>query len=186
MLRVDGSPLFLYGGFGLQNTDQKLNREGKGESMSKARTYESRTESLLLPIVEKQGIEIYDVEYVKEGADWYLRAYIDKPGGVDINDCESVSRALSDVLDREDFIAEAYILEVSSPGLGRALKKDKHLEKSLGEEVELKTYKPVDGCKEFAGILKAYDDKTITIEIENKEISFAKSDVALIRLALDF
>ena len=154
--------------------------------MSKSRTYESRTESLLLPIVEKHGIEIYDVEYVKEGADWYLRAYIDKPGGVDINDCEHVSRALSDALDREDFIEEAYILEVSSPGLGRALKKDKHFEKSLGEEVEVKTYKPVDGSKEFAGILKSYDDKTITIEIDNIEISFAKSDIALIRLALDF
>ncbi len=154
--------------------------------MSKGKTYESRTETLLIPIVEARGIEIYDVEYVKEGSDWYLRAYIDKPGGVDINDCETVSRALSDALDQEDFIEEAYILEVSSPGLGRTLKKDKHLEKSLGEEVEVKTYKPLDNCKEFKGILKAYDDKTITIETENKEICFAKSDVALIRLALDF
>ena len=154
--------------------------------MSKSKTYESRTEALLTPIVEARGVEIYDVEYVKEGSDWYLRAYIDKPGGVDINDCETVSRALSDALDKEDFIEEAYILEVSSPGLGRTLKKDKHLEKSLGEEVEVKTYKPMDGSKEFAGILKAYDDKSITIETENKEICFAKSDVALIRLALDF
>lgn len=154
--------------------------------MSKSKTYESRTEALLTPIAEARGVEIYDVEYVKEGSDWYLRAYIDKPGGVDINDCETVSRALSDALDKEDFIEEAYILEVSSPGLGRTLKKDKHLEKSLGEEVEVKTYKPMDGSKEFAGILKAYDDKSITIETENKEICFAKSDVALIRLALDF
>lgn len=154
--------------------------------MSKGKTYESRTEALLTPIVEAKGIDIYDVEYVKEGSDWYLRAYIDKPGGVDINDCETVSRALSDALDKEDFIEEAYILEVSSPGLGRTLKKDKHLLKSLGEEVEVKTYKPVDDCKEFSGILKAYDDKTITIETDNKEICFAKSDVALIRLALDF
>lgn len=154
--------------------------------MSKGKTYESRTEALLVPIVEAKDIEIYDVEYVKEGSDWYLRAYIDKPGGVDINDCETVSRALSDALDKEDFIEEAYILEVSSPGLGRTLKKDKHLEKSLGEEVEVKTYKPMDNCKEFTGILKAYDDKTITIETENKEICFAKSDIALIRLALDF
>ena len=154
--------------------------------MSKSKTYESRTEALLTPIAEARGVEIYDVEYVKEGSDWYLRAYIDKPSGVDINDCETVSRALSDALDKEDFIEEAYILEVSSPGLGRTLKKDKHLEKSLGEEVEVKTYKPMDGSKEFAGILKAYDDKSITIETENKEICFAKSDVALIRLALDF
>ena len=154
--------------------------------MSKSKTYESRTEDLLTPIVEKFGVSIYDVEYVKEGSDWYLRAYIDKAGGVDINDCENVSRALSDALDKEDFIAEAYILEVSSPGLGRTLKKDKHFEKSLGEEVEVKTYKPIDNCKEFAGILKAYDDKTITIETDNTEICFAKSDIALVRLALDF
>lgn len=154
--------------------------------MSKGKTYESRTEALLVPIAEAKGIEIYDVEYVKEGSDWYLRAYIDKPGGVDINDCETVSRVLSDALDKEDFIEEAYILEVSSPGLGRTLKKDKHLEKSLGEKVEVKTYKPMDNCKEFTGILKAYDDKTITIETEKKEICFAKSDVALIRLAFDF
>ena len=154
--------------------------------MSKSKTYESRTEDLLTPIVEKFGVSIYDVEYVKEGSDWYLRAYIDKDGGVDINDCENVSRALSDALDKEDFIAEAYILEVSSPGLGRTLKKDKHFEKSLGEEVEVKTYKPIDNCKEFAGILKAYDDKTVTIETDNKEICFAKTDIALVRLALDF
>lgn len=148
--------------------------------------YEARTEELLLPIVEQYGIEIYDVEYVKEGSEWYLRAYIDKPGGVDIQDCEKVSRALSDVLDREDFMEESYILEVSSPGLGRALKKDKHLQKSLGEEVEIKTYKPVDGSREFSGILKAYDDKTITIENDHTEISLSRSDIALVRLALDF
>ena len=154
--------------------------------MSRREEYEARSEEILEPIMKENHFELVDVEYVKEGADWYLRAYIDKPGGVDINDCEHVSRALSDALDREDFIEEAYILEVSSPGLGRALKKDKHFEKSLGEEVEVKTYKPVDGSKEFAGILKSYDDKTITIEIDNIEISFAKSDIALIRLALDF
>ena len=99
--------------------------------MSKRETYESRTEQLLMPIVSKHGVEIYDVEYVKEGSDWYLRAYIDKPEGVNIVDCENVSRELSDVLDAEDFIPDAYILEVSSPGLGRTLKKDRHLEKSL-------------------------------------------------------
>ena len=89
--------------------------------MSRRETYEERTEKLLLPIVQANQVEIYDVEYVKEGSDYYLRCYIDKEGGVNINDCEAVSRALSDELDREDFIDEAYILEVSSPGLGRAL-----------------------------------------------------------------
>lgn len=160
--------------------------KGKGERMSKKETYESRTEELLQPIVKEAGVEIYDVEYVKEGSDFYLRAYIDKPGGVDINDCEKVSRALSDALDEKDFIADAYILEVSSPGLGRTLKKDKHLEKSIGEQVEIKTYKPIDKCKEFEGILKAFDADSITIETENKELVFTRTDVALIRLALDF
>ena len=95
--------------------------------MSKGRTIETRTEEVLAPIAEANGVEIYDVEYVKEGSDWYLRAYIDKPEGVNILDCENVSRALSDKLDEEDFIDDAYILEVSSPGLGRTLKNDKHL-----------------------------------------------------------
>ena len=161
--------------------------------MSKRETYEAKTEQLLLPITEKHGVEIYDVEYVKEGSDWYLRAYIDKPEGVNIVDCENVSRELSDALDGEDFIPDAYILEVSSPGLGRALKKDKHLEKSLGAEVEIKTYKPIDGQKEFTGILKAYDADTVTIgnsgnDAESNCVTrvFKRTEIALIRLALDF
>ena len=161
--------------------------------MSKRETYESKTEQLLSPIAEKYGVEIYDVEYVKEGSDWYLRAYIDKPEGVNIVDCENVSRALSDALDAEDYIPDAYILEVSSPGLGRALKKDRHLEKSIGAEVEIKTYKPIDGQKEFTGILKVYDAETITIEeseeaAENNKTThvFKRNEIALIRLALDF
>ena len=159
--------------------------------MSKRETYESRTEQLLSPIAKEYGVEIYDVEYVKEGSDWYLRAYIDKPEGVNIVDCENVSRALSDALDVEDFIPDAYILEVSSPGLGRALKKDKHLEKSLGAEVEVKTYKPIDGQKEFAGILKAYDADTVTIEQgadteAGTEHIFKRTEIAVIRLAFDF
>ena len=154
--------------------------------MAKKDTYESRAEELLLPIVEANGCEIYDVEYVKEGGEYYLRAYIDKEGGVNIVDCENVSRAFSEKLDEVDVISEAYILEVSSPGLGRALKKDRHLEKSIGEEVELKTYKPIDKQKDFAGILKSFDKDTVTIETEEKEIVFAKADIAIIRLAFDF
>ncbi len=154
--------------------------------MSKRETYEERTERLLLPIVEKAGVEIYDVEYVKEGRDYYLRVYIDKPEGVNIQDCENVSRALSDALDAEDFIPDAYILEVSSPGLGRTLKKDRHLERSLGEQVEIKTYKPIDKTKEFSGILKAYDADTITIEEDGSPRVFERQDIATVRLALDF
>ena len=154
--------------------------------MSKGRTIETRTEEVLAPIAEANGVEIYDVAYAKEGSDWYLRAYIDKPEGVNILDCENVSRALSDKLDEEDFIDDAYILEVSSPGLGRTLKKDKHLEKSLGEEVELRLYKPKDKQKEFAGILKAFDENSVTIETQEEEKVFARSEIALIRLTFDF
>lgn len=137
--------------------------------MSKGKAVENRTEELLAPIAEENGVEIYDVEYLKEGSDWYLRAYIDKPEGVNIQDCENVSRALSDKLDEVDFIDDAYILEVSSPGLGRTLKKDKHLEKSLGEEVELRLYKPRDKQKEFTGILKSFDADSVIIETEEEE-----------------
>ncbi|MCM1268959.1 MAG: ribosome maturation factor RimP [Bacteroidales bacterium] len=154
--------------------------------MSKRETYEERTESLLSPIVEKAGVTVYDVEYVKEGRDYYLRVYIDKPDGVNIQDCETVSRALSDALDAEDFIPDAYILEVSSPGLGRSLKKDRHLMQSLGEAVEIKTYKPIEKTKEFSGILKAYDAETITIEEDGVPRVFERQEIAAVRLALDF
>ena len=154
--------------------------------MSRRETYEEKTEQLLSPIVERYEVEIYDVEYVKEGKDYYLRAYIDKPGGVNIQDCENVSRALSDAPDAEDFIADAYILEVSSPGLGRLLKKDRHLEKSLGEAVEIKTYKPIDGQKDFEGILKAFDGGSLTIEEDGGLRTLARPDIAAVRLALDF
>ena len=154
--------------------------------MSRRETYEARTEEILLPIAEKNGVEIYDVEYGKEGSDWYLRAYIDKPGGVTIDDCERVSRELSDRLDQEDFIEDAYVLEVSSPGLGRTLKKEKHLQKSLGEEVEIRLYKPVEKCREFAGIPKAFDAQSVTIQTAQGDRTFDRKDVALIRLALDF
>lgn len=154
--------------------------------MSRRETYEAKTEELLLPIVEACEVEIYDVEYVKEGSDFYLRAYIDKPGGVDILDCEKVSRTLSDKLDEVDFIEDAYILEVSSPGLGRTLKKEKHFLKSMGQEVELKTYKPIDKCKEFVGILENYDQGNVTLKMEDKTVTFQKADIALVKLTIDF
>ena len=154
--------------------------------MSKKDNWETRTEELLVPIAEANHVEIYDVEYVKEGSDWYLRCYIDKEEGVTIDDCETVSRALSDALDREDFIADAYILEVSSPGLGRQLKKDRHFEKSLMEEVLVKTYKPIDNVKEFVGILKAYDRQTLTLQTETEDMVFERKDIASVKLTFDF
>ena len=154
--------------------------------MAKKETYEAKAEEMLLPIVESHGFELVDVEYVKEGGTWYLRAYIDKPGGITIDDCELVSRAFSDVIDQNDFIEDSYIMEVSSPGLGRTLKKDKHLQKSIGEEVEIKLFKPIDKCKEFSGILESFDADTVTITEEGTPRTFARADIALIRLAPDF
>ena len=128
-----------------------------------------------------------DVEYVKEAGTWYLRAYIDKPGGITVDDCEVVSRQFSDILDEKDYIEDAYIFEVSSPGLGRPLKKEKDFKRSMGEEVEIRTYRAIDRQKEFTGILKAYDNDTVTIAYEDDTGQvFEKSDIALIRLALDF
>ena len=148
--------------------------------------YEARTEALLEPIVAEYGVLVYDVEYVKEGSDWYLRAYIDKDEGVTIDDCENVSRALNVKLDEEDYIEDAYILEVSSPGLGRKLTKERHFRQSMGLEVELKTYKPVDKKKEFIGILTDYDNGAVTIEEDGKPRTFAKEEIANVRLTFDF
>ncbi len=149
--------------------------------LAKKEIYEQKTEALLIPVVEKHGFELVDVEYVKEGANWYLRAYIDKPGGIAVDDCEVVSRELSDLLDEKDYIEDSYILEVSSPGLGRPLKKEKDFQRSLGEEIEIRTYRAIDRQKEFVGILTDYDKTSVTIEYED-----GKSDIALCRLAFDF
>lgn len=149
--------------------------------------YEQKAEELILPIVEQHKFELVDVEYVKEAGTWYLRIYIDKEGGITIDDCETVSRAFSDLLDEKDFIEDAYILEVSSPGLGRPLKKEKDFKRSLGKEVEIRTYRPIERQKEFCGILSAYDENSVTIELEDHaEQTFQRADIALIRLAFDF
>lgn len=154
--------------------------------MAKREEYEQKTEALVLPLVEQNHFELVDVEYVKEGSNWYLRVYIDKPGGINVDDCELISRALSDLLDEQDFIDEAYVLEVSSPGLGRPLKKEKDFARSMGEEVEIKLYKAKDGAKDYRGILKAYDRDSVTVEEDGSEIRFLRSEIAAIRLAFDF
>ena len=154
--------------------------------MSKKEIYEQKAEALVSPIVEKYGFELVDVEYVKEGGSFYLRAYIDKPGGITVDDCETVSREFSDKLDEADFIEEAYIMEVSSPGLGRPLKKEKDFKRRIGKEVEIRTYRPIDREKEFYGVLKAYDENSVTIDCEEEERTFQKAEIALIRLAFDF
>ena len=155
--------------------------------MSRREEYESETEALLIPILEEKGYEMVDVEYVKEGSSWYLRAFVDKPGGITINDLESVSRRLSDLLDEKDFISDAYILEVSSPGLGRPLKKDRDFNRSIGEEIEVHLYRSLNGNKQYIGLLKSYDKDTITIEDEDgSEINLDRVNVSLVKLTIDF
>ena len=155
--------------------------------MSKRETYETRTEELITPILDRMNFELVDVEYVKEGGTWYLRAYIDKEGGITVNDCEAVAREMNEILDREDFVEDSYVFEVSSPGLGRPLKKEKDYIRSMGKEVQIRTYRAINREKEFYGILSAYDENTVTIKTEDgTEMTFEKSDIALIRLAFDF
>lgn len=155
--------------------------------MTRKEVYEQKAEELLLPLVEAQQFELVDVEYVKEAGNWYLRAYIDKEGGITVDDCEVISRAFSDRLDEEDFIEDSYILEVSSPGLGRPLKKEKDYARSMGKELEIRTYRPINRQKEFYGILTAYDNNSVTIEEQDKTSrTFEKKEIALIRLAIDF
>ena len=155
--------------------------------MSKADVYEARTESLILPVLEEKNFELVDVEYVKEGGTYYLRAYIDKEGGITINDCEYVARIMNEILDREDYIPDSYIFEVSSPGLGRPLKKEKDYVRNMNKEVEIRTYRSINKSKEFYGLLKAYDKDTVTITDEDgNDTTFSRSDIALIRQALDF
>lgn len=155
--------------------------------MSKREDIEVRSEKLILPLIDSFGFELVDIEFVKEAGAYYLRAYIDKPGGINIEDCENISRRFSDLLDEEDFIDESYILEVSSPGLGRPLKKEKDFVRSIGEDIEIRLFAPLNGRKEYEGTLTEYSDGIITIVTENDEIlKIDKADTALVRLALDF
>lgn len=147
---------------------------------------ESYVEELVMPIMEEGNFELVDVEYVKEGANWYLRVYADKEGGINIDDCVTISRALEVKLDEKDLIPDAYILEVSSPGLGRQLKKDRDYKRSLGEEIEFKLYKAREKQKEFTGILKDFDENTFTITIDDEDVVFERKEVAMMRLAVHF
>ena len=154
--------------------------------MSRREEYEQKTEALVLPIIEANNFELVDVEYVKEAGNWYLRVYVDKEGGIAVDDCEVVSRALSDKLDVDDFIEDSYILEVSSPGLGRPLKKEKDYIRSIGKEVDIHLYKSIEKQKEFTGVLKSYTKEEIVLQIEDADMVFDRTNVALIRLSFDF
>ena len=153
----------------------------------KKQEIEQHCTELVTPIIEEHGFELVDVEYVKEGSDYYLRVYADKEGGINIDDCVLISRSLEEKLDAADRMTDPYILEVSSPGLGRPLKKERDYVRSMGKELEIRTYRSINRKKEFYGILKASDDATVTIETEDgTDQVFQKADIALIRLAFDF
>ena len=171
----------------LQQTARIRLAAGKGRSMRRKEEIEAYAENLFLQITQQHGFELVDVEYVKEAGSWYLRVYIDKEGGIAVDDCEVVSREADPILDTDDCIEESYILEVSSPGLGRPLKKDKDFARSIGEEVEVRLFRAVEGCKEYTGLLNAYDKTTVTLMLEDeKTLVLERSNIALIRLALDF
>ena len=156
--------------------------------MSKSDIYVKRTEEYLEKLQKEIDFELVDVEFVKEASQYYLRVYcdMDKEGGISIDDCVEISRNISAWLDKEDFIPEEYILEVSSPGLGRTLKKDKDFKRELGKEVELKTFKAINKQKEFSGILENFDADTLTIKIAGEDVMFSRNEIANVRLALDF
>ena len=138
------------------------------------------------PVAAQQGCEIWDVEYVKEAGTWYLRILLDKEGGVDILDCEAISRVVSDLLDEADPIEGSYVFEVGSAGAERPLKRPADFEQFMGADVLLKTYKPRDGRKEFSGVLAGYDDGTVSLTVGSETLRFEKPEIALVRLRCDF
>jgi len=154
--------------------------------MSKAADYAAKAEQLVTPILEANHFELVDAEYVNEAGTWYLRLYIDKEGGITVDDCEIVSRAMDPILEEKDFIPDAYIFEVSSPGLGRPLKKERDYVRNMGKDVEIRTYRAINHEKEFVGTLVSYDQDSVTINDGNEDIIFSKKDIALIRQAIDF
>ena len=138
------------------------------------------------PVVTAHGCSLWDVEYVREGSDYFLRIYLDKEGGVDINDCEAISRALDPILDEKDPIPESYHFEVCSAGLERTLKRPGDFERFMGEPVMVKLYRPRNGLKEIPGILRGYENGCVTVEAGKETITFQKSEVALVRLRVEF
>lgn len=149
--------------------------------------YELKTEELLKDYINELNLELVDIEFVKEGRQWYLRIYIDKQGGVDIEDCEKVSRYVDPILDEKDFITQEYVLEVSSPGLTRPLKKDKDFKRHIGDYVEIKLFKSYEGYKDFVGLLTNYDADSITLKFEEEEfITFDRNNIKVAKLAILF
>ena len=139
---------------------------------------EQSVEEAVKPIIEQLGYSIYDIEYCKEGKDYFLRIFIDKADGIDINDCEKVTNAINPILDEKDLIKEQYFLEVSSSGLERNLRRDEHFQAQLGKEINIKLFKAIDKQKEFTGILKEYNKEFLVLEIDNNELKFETQNIA--------
>ena len=143
---------------------------------------EEKVTNLVEPIIEKIGYELYDVEYAKEGKNYFLRIFIDSEKGIDLNDCEKVNDAITDILDTENYIKDQYFLEISSPGIERVLRKDKHLEKNIGTDINVKLFKKDEnGKKEYLGKLKEYNQNEIVIEQEEKEIKIERKNISQIK-----
>ncbi len=146
---------------------------------------ESKVEDLLKPIIQNLGYILYDVQYIKEGKDFYLRITIDKPEGISIEDCETVNGAINEPLDEIDCIKESYFLEVSSPGLERVLRKEWHFEKQIGNKIQIKLFKSIEKKKELEGILKSFNDEYLELEIEDKIMEIERKDVAMAKTVCD-
>ena len=147
---------------------------------------ETRVENLLKPIIENLGYELYDVLYVKEGKDYYLRVVIDSSQGIDLDDCEKVNNTINDILDEADYIKEQYFLEVSSPGLERLLRKDKHFEKQIGKEIVLKLFKSIDKQKEIQGILESYNKEELVIRQNDKNFNIELKNIAIAKTVFNW
>ena len=147
---------------------------------------EEKVETLLQDRIKRLGYELYDVEYTKEGKNYFLRIFIDNEKGIDLNDCEKVNDGIMDLLDEADYIKEQYFLEVSSPGIERILKKDKHFDMSMGEEIEVNLFKPIDKKKTLDGTLIGYDESSITMMYENDEITIERKNISLMKLKYDW
>ena len=147
---------------------------------------ETKVEKLLKDIIENLGYNLYDVRYEKEGKDYYLRIFIDKPDGININDCENVNNAINDILDEADYIKEQYFLEVSSPGLERILRKEEHFRKQIGNKINIKLFKPINKQKEIIGILEEYNDNKIIMKVENENLEINLKDIALAKTVFEW
>ena len=146
---------------------------------------EEKVENSISKIIENLGYKLYDVQYAKEGKDYFLRIFIEN-GEITLNDCENVNNAITDILDKDDYIKEQYFLEVSSTGVEKMIRKDKHLKENIGEYITIKLFKPINNFKEYVGKLKSFDDQIITIEVENEELNIERKNISLIKKYYDW